>query len=221
MTKATKMKKQNIIPVILLSWLCGLACCHLFTGNNRNTETMPDTDYKTIQQKIKETEGVYHQQTDVLLQHNSALISALNKTSISLNAVKKEKELLQETLYRTIRRQELYKKDKDTTGFIANCDSLSAKTSDYIILAQQQDSIHASITGNLMAQLHNRDTMLSLKDTQYQLLRQQFNNSLQRQKLLEDQSTLYRKRIKQQRLGSKLKSAALIILSAMLLKQAL
>lgn len=215
------MKIQNSILIILLSWLCGLACCHLFTGEKRNTVAVPGTDYKTIQKKVKETEGTYHQQTDALLQHNRALVSALNKTSVSLTALKREKNRLQEKLYHTIRKQEQYKKDKDTIGLVANCDSLSAKTSEYIILAQQQDSIHASITGNLTAQLHNRDTILFLKDTQYHFLRLQFDNSLQRQNLLEDQSALYRKKIRQQRLGSKLKSAALIILSAMLLKQGL
>jgi hypothetical protein len=214
------MKKQNILLLILFSWLCGLACCHLFTGNNRDKNdpvVLPGKDYKKVQQRLQEKETGYRQQNDSLIRYNSELNKALNETSVTLAVTKKEKNRLQATLYRTIQQQQSFKKDKDTVRLLANCDSLERQTSSYLLAVTQQDSLHESITGNLAAQLQNRDTIISVKEKQYLYLRQQFDYSMVQQKLLEEQAVVYKRKMKQQQFSSKLKNIGIVILSGIVL----
>jgi hypothetical protein len=212
------MKKQNIILAILLSWLCGLACCQLFIGNKKE-QRIPATDAATLQQQVLQTEAVYQEQAASLQQLNSELNHVLQRTMASLKITQQKNHHLQETLQQNIRNRQYYKQERDTAQQLAYCDSISRQTTAFIQLTRQQDSLQASVHTNLLEQLHNRDTILLVKEEQYRFLRRQFDNSLLQQQSLEENIAACQRKIKRQQLGSKLKTAGLVFLSGLVIKQ--
>ena len=212
------MKKQNIILALLLSWLCGLACCQLLIGNKKE-QRIPATDAATMKQQVLQTEAVYQEQTASLQQLNSELSRALQRTAASLKITQQENQQLQATIEQTIRSRQYYNEEKDTAKQLAYCDSLDKQATAFIQLTRQQDSLQQSVQTNLLEQLHNRDTMLVVKEDRYRYLRQQFDKSLLQQQLLEENITAFQRKIKRQQLGSKLKTAGLVFLSGLVVKQ--
>lgn len=214
------MKKQNIILALLLSWLCGLACCQLLTGNKKE-QRIPATDAATIQQQVLQTEAVFQEQTASLQHLNSELNQALQRTTVSLKNTQQENRQLQAAIEQTIRSRQHYNEEQDTAQQLAYCDSLDKQATAFIQLTRQQDSLQQSAHTNLLAQLHNRDTMLVVKEERYRYLLQQLDRSLLQQQLLEENIAACQRKIKRQQRGSKLKSIGIIVLSGIAAKQLL
>lgn len=206
------MKKQNLLLLILLSWLAGLACCSLFTGRNKKLSVSPASiGIKTITHQLKQAEENHQRSILAVQQQNRQLQSALQNNRAALTALNRQNKSLRASLQNAIRQQQQYKADNDTVQLISQCDTLVAAGLAYMASAEQKDSLQESVTQNLLTQLHNRDTIISLQKSFYSQLRKEFDNTLS--VVMQQQKT-----IRKQRITGTLKNAGLLILTGFLLK---
>lgn len=210
------MKNLKTILTLLIGAVIGFSFCQLFHRNgsdNASPFTITGNKASELEKKMQETEAEYQQKIDSAQQRTQALDQSLKKTQGALDKTKKKNIQLQTQVYDLIDRQGIYKEEHDTASFITGCDSLQSRVDELITETNLQDSIQTSITDNLHEQLVQKDSVILLKDSQYQQLNKSFGQSIEQQKLLEKEAKFYKKKYKRQRLGSKLKNLGLLIIS--------
>ncbi len=210
------MKNFKTIITLLIGAIIGFSFCQLFHRNgadNSPSFTITDNKASELEKKVQETETEYQQKIDSVQQRTQALNESLKKTKDALDKTKRKNIQLQIQVYDLIDRQGVYKEQHDTASFITGCDSLQSRVEDLIIQTNLQDSIQTTIADNLHEQLVQKDSVILLKDSQYQELNKSFEQSIDQQKLLEQQAKFYKKKYNRQRLGSKLKNLGLLIMS--------
>lgn len=178
-------------------------------------------DFKSteLEKKVKETETAYQQQTDSLTKKSNELNKTLKETQLALNKTKKTNIQLQTQVYDLIDHQQVNKDNYDTASYISGCDSLEKKAVELITASNQQDSIHEAVIINLTEQLQNKDSAILLKNQLYLSLKSNFDQGLLQQKVWEQQAKYFKKKIKRQKLGSRLKSIGLLVLSGLAARQ--
>ena len=210
------MKNFKTIFTLLIGAVIGFSFCQLFH------RSCPDAivpvsiaDYKAseLEKKAQEAEIKYQQKIDSVQQRTQALNESLKKTKNALDKTKRKNIQLQTQVYDLIDQQGVYKEEHDTTSFIEGCDSLQNRVDELITETNLQDSIQTAITDNLHEQIEQRDSVILLKDSLHQQLNKSFGQSIEQQKLLEQQVKFYKIKYKRQRLGSKLKNLGLLIIS--------
>ena len=210
------MKNLKTILTLLIGAIIGFSFCQLFHRNGADNAppfTITGNKASELEKKMQEAEAEYQQKIDSAKQRTQALDQSLKKTKDVLDKTKKKNIQLQTQVYDLIDRQGIYKEAHDTASFITGCDTLQSRVDELIIQANQQDSIQTAITDNLHEQLIQKDSVILLKDSQYLQLNKSFGQSIEQQKLLEQQAKFYKKKYKRQRLGSKLKNLGLLIIS--------
>lgn len=210
------MKNFKTIITLLIGAVIGFSFCQLFHRNGAdNAPPFTTIDNKVLQleKKVQESETAYRQKIDSVKQRTQALNESLKKTKDALDKTKRKNIQLQTQVYDLIDRQGVYKAEHDTASFITGCDSLQNRVGELINETNLQDSIQTAIADNLHEQLLQKDSVILLKDSQYQQLNKSFGQSIEQQKLLEQQAKFYKKKYKRQRLGSKLKNLGLLIIS--------
>jgi len=210
------MKNVKTIITLLIGAVIGFAFCHLFHRDcSRDTVAVASQDFKSseLEKKVQEAEIKYQQKIDSVRERTKDLNESLRKTEAALDKTKRKNIQLQTQVYDLIDRQGIYREAHDTTSFIIGCDSLQNRVDELIVESNLQDSIQTSITDNLHEQLVQKDSVILLKDSQYQQLSKSFEQNIEQQKLLEQQVKFYKKKYKRQRFGSKIKSLGLFIIS--------
>jgi len=210
------MKNLKTILTLLIGAVIGFSFCQLFHRNGADNApllTITDNKASELEKKVQETETAYQQKIDSVQQRTQALNESLKKTKDALDKTKRKNIQLQTQVFDLIDRQGAYKEQHDTLGFITGCDSLQTRVDDLIVETNLQDSIQTAITNNLHDQILQKDSVILLKDSQYQQLNKSFGQSIEQQKALEQQAKFYKKKYKRQRLGSKLKNLGLLIIS--------
>lgn len=210
------MKNLKIILTLLIGAVIGFSFCQLFHSGCPDVYpavATADNKASELEKKMQETEVQYQQKIDSVQQRTQTLNESLKKTQTALDKTKRKNIQLQTQVYDLIDQQGVYKEEHDTASFITGCDSLQNKVDELIAETNLQDSIQTAITDNLHEQLVQKDSVILLKDSQYQQLDKLFGQSIGQQKLLEQQARFYKKKYKRQRLGSKLKNLGLLIIS--------
>lgn len=210
------MKNLKTILTLLIGAVIGFSFCQLFHRNCPDVYPpvkIADSKASELEKKAQETEAKYLQKIDSVQQRTQALNESLKKTKNALDKTKRKNIELQTQVYHLIDQQGVYREEHDTTSFINGCDSLQNRVEELIIQTNLQDSIQTAITDNLHEQLLQKDSVILLKDSQYHQLNKSFEQSIEQQKLLEQQAKFYKKKYKRQRLGSKLKNLGLLIIS--------
>lgn len=210
------MKNLKTILTLLIGAVIGFSFCQLFQRNGADNAppfTITDNKASELEKKVQETETAYQQKIDSVQQRTKDLNESLKKTQTVLDKAKRKNIQLQTQVYDLIDLQGIYKEQHDTASFITGCDSLKSRVDDLIIQTNLQDSIQTAITDNLHEQLVQKDSVILLKDSQYQQLNKSFGQSIEQQKMLEQQAKFYKKKYKRQRFGSKLKNLGLLIIS--------
>lgn len=216
------MKNFKTIITLLIGAVIGFSFCHLFHGDS-SADDIPvaSQDYKSfeLEKKMQQTETVYQQKEDSINHNNASLNEKLQETQTALNKTKKKNSQLQSQVYSLIDKQGVYKEEKDTSGYYSMCDSLAKISSQLIVFANEQDSLRQISIETLGNQVHNRDSAIVLKYSQYQNLKSTLNQSLAQQQLLEKEAKFYKKKFKRQRFFGKLKTVGLLIISGLAAKQ--
>lgn len=216
------MKTRQLIWIVLGSFLCGLACCHLAIVRNDKLPVLPKG--KTVQQqqqRIAVIEKMTGKQSDSLVQRQQALDSALQITKAKLANSNKQNHQLQYNLDKLLDKQQKAKQSNDTLALLSDCDSLLSKTADYIVATNNKDSLQQGAIRLLTGKSAISDSLVTLYKRQYTLLKQVTNETLQEQRRLETVVKNNRKIIHKQRFLSGVKTVVLAVLSAILVKQRL
>lgn len=216
------MKNLKPIFTLLIGAVIGFSFCQLFhrtDSGGMDPVVLHDFKSAELEKKVKETETAYQQQTDSLTKKSNELNKTLKETQLALNKTKKTNIQLQTQVYDLIDHQQVNKENYDTASYISGCDSLEKKTVELITASNQQDSIHEAVIINLTEQLQNKDSAILLKDQLYQSLKSNFDQGLLQQKVWEQQAKYFKKKIKRQKLGSRLKSIGLLVLSGLAARQ--
>ncbi len=210
------MKNFKTILTLLIGAVIGFSFCQLFHRSCPDVYpagTTADNKASQLEKKMQETETVYKQKIDSVQQRTTALNESIKKTQTALDKTKRKNIQLQTQVYNLIDRQGIYKEEHDTASFITGCESMQIRVDELITQTNLQDSIQTAITDNLHEQLVRKDSVILLRDSQYRQLNKSFGESIEQQKLLEQQAKFYKKKYKRQRLGSKLKNLGLLIIS--------
>lgn len=215
------MKQFKYIFILLAAWLCGLVCCQVAITLRSSKEVIPGPSAKQQQHSITALEKNYQQQADSLQQKQHRLTTQLQEKEKQLTTVTHNNNRLQGKLQYIILQQKQLQLEKDTVALVAHCDTLLAQTTNYITATNYKDSMQESIVLLQKEQLGNKDSLLTIKETQNQSLKQIANNSIQRQQYLEQLTVQQNKTIHKQKLGATLKNIGLVILSGLLVKQTL
>jgi hypothetical protein len=217
-----KMKYIKPVLILLMGTVIGFSCCHLFHSNCSGVAVpVAGQDFKSseLEKKVKTIETTYQEKEDVITKKNDELNRKLQQTQTALGKTRIRNNQLQSQIFTLINRQQVYKAGNDTAGYITGCDSLQAIASQFIVYANQLDSLTQVSIANLSSQLQNKDSAIMLKYSQYQALKVMLNQSLAQQEQLEKETKFYKKQCKRQRLVSKVKSIGLLIISGLVARQ--
>jgi hypothetical protein len=216
------MKNFKTIITLLIGAVIGFSFCHLFHRNCSDDEVaVTNQDFKSseLEKKMQQTETTYQQREDSINHNNASLNEKLQETQAALNKTKTKNNQLQSQVYSLIDKQGVYKEEKDTSGYYSMCDSLAKISRELMVSSNERDSLRQISIETLRNQVQNRDSAIVLKYSQYQALKATLNQSLSQQQALEKETKFYKKKFKQQRFVSKLKSIGLLIISGLAAKQ--
>jgi len=167
---------------------------------------------KELQAKVKMVEKVFDQKSDSFQKQNVSLQTALKATKKELNTAKEKVYSLHLTLYELLD-QRYESAASSTEKDDATCDTLAHHVADLMQTSVEKDSLHDSALTNLEEQVNNRDSSIAIKDQQYREIKAAFTTSIESQEGLVKQNKLLDKKIRGQRLKSKLLSGALLVIT--------
>ena len=167
---------------------------------------------KQLQAKVKVAQKVFDQKSDSFQRQNVSLQAALKTTKKELETAKEKVYSLHQTLYELL--DERY---ESAAGSAENedaaCDTLAHHVADLMQASIEKDSLYDSALTNLEQQVENRDSSIAIKDLQYREIKAAFTTSIESQEGLVKQNKLLDKKIRGQRLKSKLLSGALLVVT--------
>jgi hypothetical protein len=109
----------------------------------------------------------------------------------------------------------------DTAATLQLTEPIANTVTDFIENSNIRDSICDANIIQLQEQVSNKDSTLQLQQEKNIQLKSAFNQSLQQQTILEQETKFYKKKFKIQKIKSKIISAATLILSGIAVKQLL
>ena len=204
------MKTKYLLLLYLFSFAAVLACCSLFTCNNRNGIDLAGLS-KNSSHLLQQADENTRKQLTVLQGQAEQLQKQLRETQSALSAVNKKHVSVKASLQRAIRQQQEIKASRDTVKLLSHCDTLATASLVYIQTAEEKDSLQEMLQYNLQAQVQQRDTMLRLQQERYDRLQLRWENS---QWLARQQQ----RTIRRQRISGGLKNIGLLVLGGLLLK---
>lgn len=169
-----------------------------------------------LKKEVANTEVTYAKSIDSLTTNNAALNDELIRTKVSLQTIKAANVQLTTKATFLIRKSKEDKKDILTSTV---CDSLVTNVEHLIVSHSEKDSLYEAVTGNLSAQIANKDSTIILKDEQYLSLKFTFDKSLSNQQLLVDENKLLSKQVRKQKAKGKFLSAALMLITGTAIHQ--
>lgn len=216
------MKTKHLFLLLAGSFLCGLICCHMVTVKTNNQPQMQKRK-KVIEQKkqLIQIEKITEKQKDSLLYQKQKLQAVLERTQAKLIARDQQNLQLQNKLKRLLKEQQITKHRNDTFALLSNCDSLAAQTAEYITAVNKKDSLQQQTIQVLNDRSAINDSLVGLYKQQSIAFKQTANECLQEQMKLEKIVSSDQKAIRKHRFISGIKTAGLVLLSAILAKQSL
>ena len=167
---------------------------------------------KQLQEKVKVAQKVFDQKSDSFQKQNVSLQAALKTTKKELETAKEKVYSLHLTLYELL--DERYESAASSTvNNDAACDTLAHHVTNLMQASNQKDSLYDSALANLEQQVENRNASIAIKDLQYREIKAAFTISIESQEGLVKQNKLLDKKIRGQKLKSKLLSGALLVVT--------
>lgn len=167
---------------------------------------------KQLQTKVKVTEKAFSQKSDAFQKQNVVLQAALKATKGELATAKKKMYSLRVTLYELLderfEKTAIHSEEIDTS-----CDTLAHHVSNLMQNSIEKDSLYESAITNLEQQVENRDSVIAINDKQYHEIKASFTESIKGQEELIKQNKWLDKKVRGQKLKSKLLSGALLIIT--------
>lgn len=203
---------------IIFSFLFGLALGITLTALypvltiGAKPSTAIKVEAKDLVRQVNQSEKVYARSADSLKVKSSTLQTELTGTRAELARAKQKSRSLQTTIYGLMDKT---LDDNADAGIVYNssCDSLIGTVEYLMQSSTEKDSLYEKVTSNLEEQLSNRESLLHLQNQQYQEIRSAFDQSIENQTALANESKLLTRQVKRQKLKSKVLSAVFLVLS--------
>lgn len=203
---------KRIILFLVVLLLIGTAywsCNHLFDDPPKPTIV---DDTKKQLADMKASEKAYNNKIDSLDLINYNLQSKVAKTQGVLNEVKKENSNLKRTINDLLN---IHYTTTDTTEKLENCDSLAATVQDLLLLNITKDSLYENLSADLQRQVSLKDSVIAIKQEQYDTLHTSYNNVLTQKQELVQENTSLRKAVKKQKRGKGFLGAILVAIGTL------
>ncbi len=224
-----KFKRFGNILLFLTGMATGYSFCHLFhaahhplQGIGKTTAAIPAAIKPAVLQKeVAASQKETDRQVMAAEKKNGELQRELSSTASALQKAKVKTVRLQSQLYNAIgqwRQTEPYTGDYTETVPLPGPANMPAVLDSLVFENTLKDSLCRSMTENLGLQLTVKDSIISVKDRNTLLLKKDFETSIAAQQFFRDENRRLEKKLRRQRLGGKLKSAGLLILSGLALK---
>lgn len=202
---------------ILISFLLGLALGITFTAlyplmaSNTSSSSEGKALAKELTKQVNQSEKSYAQSVDSFKVKSSKLQSELTDSKAELNKAKQKSRLLQTAIYELLDKQPTEDRG-DSMLYERPCDSLIEKVKSLVQSSNEKDSLYERIAFNMEEQLTGKDSIIFLKDQRYQEIRSAFNQSIKNQNDLAQENKQLNRKVRKQKLKSKVLSTALLIL---------
>lgn len=207
--------KQTIIRYALVfipGVLLGIWLAQLFCGNGHSAGPTVTVNPALLEAKLSATQKVYDGKIDSIDRLNTTLRTQVFKTQTALVQVKRQNSDLKQTIEQLLT---VHDTTTDTLARLDNCDSLAASMEDMLVLNSTKDSLYESLTGDLRSQVALRDSVISLKQTQYDSLQVGYNKALVYGQQLLQENLQQRKAIKKQKRGKGFLAVALVVVGSL------
>lgn len=201
----------------VISFLLGLALGITFTAlyprlaTNNSSSSASKALAKNLVKQVNQFEKSYAHSVDSFKVKSSKLQAELTDTRGELNKAKRKSRSLQTAIYDLLDKQ-MAEGTADSMVYDNTCDSLIGTVEDLMQTSNEKDSLYEQVASNLEEQLTSKDSVIFLKDQQYQEIRSAFNQGIENQTELAQENKQLNRQVKKQKLKSKVLSAALLIL---------
>jgi hypothetical protein len=204
---------KNIFIAFLLGLALGITLTTLYplVAPNTSSPSAGKALAKDLVKQVNQSEKSYAQSVDSFKVKSSKLQAELTDTKAELNKAKQKSRSLQTAIYDLLDKQ-VEEDAGESTLHDNSCDSLIGTVEDLMQASSEKDSLYEQVALNLEEQLTGKDSVILLKDQQYQEIRSAFNQSIESQNGLAQENKQLNRQVKRQKFKSKVLSAALLIL---------
>jgi ribosomal protein L16 Arg81 hydroxylase len=219
---------RNIL-LFLTGMATGYSFCHLFgnahraaAGNAAATVTAGVAKNPAVLQKeVAASERATDAQIELTEKRSEALKSELQQAKAALKKAGEKNLRLQAELYSAFETAATVLPESRDTAILYQPDNVFAALDTLIAVNAVKDSLHSNIAQNLQSQIDNKDSAIAAQGRHIEVLRQDFDLSIASQTFLKNENRRLEKKLKRRKLGGKIKSAGLLILSGLALKSIL
>ncbi len=227
--RTANLQRFRNILLFLTGMATGYSFCHLFSHAHRTAAGNPAAavtarvakNPAVLQKEVAASERTTDAQIELTEKRSAVLKGELQQTKAALKKASEKNLRLQAQLYQAFETQAIVLPESQDTASLYPPDNVFATLDTIIAVNAVKDSLHNSITQNLQLQLDNKDSAMAAQVRHIDLLRQDFDLSIASQSLLKTENRKLEKKLKRQKLGGKIKSAGLLILSGLALKSIL
>jgi hypothetical protein len=228
-TMKEKFKRIGNIVLFLTGLATGYSFCHLFNAAHHPLQGIGKTNVSVpaavrpavLQKETAAAQKETDRQVMAAEKKNGELKRELDRTATALQKAKEKTANLQSQLYGAM--EQWMQPVTYSSGYLDTVplpapDDMPAVLDSLVSVNAQKDSLCQSMTANLGLQLTVKDSIIAAKDRNTLLLKGNFETSIAAQQYFRDENRRLEKKVRRQRLGGKLKSAGLLILSGLALK---
>jgi hypothetical protein len=224
-TTTQPFKRFRNLLLFLTGMATGYSFCHLCSSAHRlhhhhsnSAVTIPAVKNPAVLQKeVAVSEKNTDRQLQLTEQKNNLLKQQLQQSENVLAKAKQKNYQLQVQLYEAFAAPAI-QPDSPYTEYINSPGTILAALDTLAAVTAIKDSLHTSITANLQLQLDNKDSAIAAQDSHIRLLKNDFDIGMATIQILQTDNRKLARKIKRQRVVSKLKSAGLLVLSGLALK---
>lgn len=220
MILTTRIKTAALM--LALGILIGIGSVLMFQAGISNAPASSIAVVKPaqLQRQADAQRETYQTQIDALETRNTELGNELGSTKTALRFSTLNAGRLQGNIRRLLEQSDPLTAT-DTLATLAACDTLQSEVAVLLDESAEKDSLYDAVVVGLEEQAANRDSTIELQETQYAALQASFTQSLAQQQTLMDEARFQRKQVRQQRVKSRVLSAALMLVSGFATYQAI
>lgn len=207
------MTNIKLILTLILGIIIGSSFTKLFTRESKLDDGIASIKIEkptSLQKEVAKVESNFQTKIDLLKINSEALNKKLSSNKIALAQAKNKNTILQTQVYDLIDNRNSI---VDTSQMERGCETLEEKVIELIAENDFKDGLYESIDSTTKVELENKDAIISIKDSMYNALKNSFAVSINQQQILFNQNKMFVKKLKRQRLKSKLLTAGTLIIA--------